>query len=51
MNEEQLKQYLKDKLHINADPEDFEQQHGLGKRLVITLSFAGEKLSETKIWI
>jgi len=50
MNEEQLKQYLKDKLHINADLEDFEQ-HGLGKCLVITLSLAGEKLSETKIWI
>ena len=49
MNEQELKQYLKDNLHIYADFED-----GLAnKRLVITLSLGRdrEKISETKLFI
>lgn len=52
MNEGKLKQYIMNILRIGVDIEDANYE-GMGKRLVISLSIAGERypFSETKIWI
>lgn len=49
MNEQEIKNYIKDNLRIYADiEENFARD---AKRLVITLSLGREVFNETKIWI
>jgi hypothetical protein len=46
MTTEEMKQFLKDHLHIHAEMED-----GCYNFICITLSLGTEVISETKLWI
>ena len=51
MNKEEIKQYLKDNLHIHADTEAGYYGLECSTKIVITLSLGKEILSETKIFL